>query len=269
MARKRRIVKRIVKVRKVPKQYLHVKEYPIIEKTCDRDESLVTNNIFYHMFCIGDAIQRFDRTYKKITKSGLLDNIQNIYVNCVGEHKQEFMKNIIHLEKVKPIIGQHDKDESETLNLLREFSIKNPNGNILYLHSKGVTNPRHNRRNSVQSWVDCMEYFLIEEYIECLNCLKEYETCGINYVQFNDWSHRKFKFSHTSHYSGNFWWARCCYLANRPECSNRNRWCAEMEFLQPALSKYKNLYNMPTMSPWRIYSYPVHREAYTDKQALI
>jgi hypothetical protein len=52
----------------------------------DSSTNKKNNNVFYHMFCINDALARFQKTYKKIEYS-LINDIKHIYVNCVGNHK--------------------------------------------------------------------------------------------------------------------------------------------------------------------------------------
>lgn len=198
------------------------------------------------MFCINDSVSRFHRTYTKIVKSKLIDNIDNIYVNCVGESKIKFANQIKHLSKVRIIIGNHYRDESETLNLVLESAKKNNSRNTLYLHSKGCYRNHHRNTpecsvQAVQSWIDCMEYFLIEEYRKCLFFLHDYDTCGINLL-FGKNETKGYKYDGGSGYAGNFWWARNSYLATLNPCSNKSRWHSEYAFLLPKNSKYKELY---------------------------
>jgi hypothetical protein len=83
--RRRRVV-RVIKKRKNPRAYSAppIINYPLIEEPTPRDDTKIRNNIFYHMFCINDAVSRFTRTYSKIVLSGLIDIIDNIYVNCIS-----------------------------------------------------------------------------------------------------------------------------------------------------------------------------------------
>lgn len=218
------------------------------------------NNIFYHMYCINDAVNRFQRTYTKIKKSGLIYKIENIYVNCVGPKKKEFSSKIINNEKVKIYIGNNDKDESEILNTARIFAKNNPIGNILYLHSKGVyrnylDNNKEKTSLAVTSWIDCMEYFLIENYLECLYYLKEYDNCGILYMQNKT----------QSWYQGNFWWTTNYHLSKVKECRFRTRWDGELDFLFSRKCKHKELYNYSG----DVYRVIHDRKNYTQKDALV
>lgn len=187
------------------------------------------------MFCVNDSLDRFNRTYIKIKESGLINEINSIQINCVGSNKLEYIQIINeNFPKTVTYAGFNDANESETLNLARNFAIQNKNGNILYLHSKGVSNTvqEHlNRKKAVDIWVNNMELYLIENYKECLNYLKTYDTCG---CFLRDWKM-------SSHYSGNFWWTTNSYLSTRPICEPNSKYFAEWFFLSPKFGKYKNL----------------------------
>lgn len=225
-----------------------------------------TINIFYHMFCISDAIQRFNRTYRKILLSGLINHIDNIYINCVGSNKINFSNQLsqINNDKIKVTIGHFDGGEAETLNLLRNFCIENPEGKSLYLHSKGCwRNHRRRRRRgekkqAVQDWIDCMEYFLIEKYSDCLQYLKQYDTCGI--LVGRPPRNRK-----ASGYRGNFWWTNNSYVRLLAPCSYETRHHSEWRFLNPLNSKYKELYTYHGS----LYGTLHHRSQYTNSRSLV
>ena len=156
------------------------------------------NVIFYHMFCRNDYIKRFNKTYNKIVESGLIDNIDAINVVYVGgECDSEIKKPNVNIIKGET---PNAKGEMDTLRHLWDFCQDNE-CNVLYLHSKGTSKP-HNQ--NVNDWVDLMEYFLIERYSECLEHLKEHDSCGVN-----------LKFFPMPHYAGNFWWATSTFIKSR------------------------------------------------------
>jgi hypothetical protein len=152
------------------------------------------------MFCVNDYVERFQKTYKKIVDSGLLNDIEKIYVTVVGTPPYDinFLRNN---PKIQIEFGGNSKNESDTLRSLWDFCENNNYCNVLYLHSKGVTKPGN---KNIDEWSDLMEYFLIEKYKDCLFYLSEYDTCGVNY--------RK---NPMPHYSGNFWWATSSYILSR------------------------------------------------------
>ena len=52
----------------------------------------------------------------------LLENVDNVFVNCVGEKQTEFSEKIKNLNKVKIKLGKNDKkNESETIKYVPEF----------------------------------------------------------------------------------------------------------------------------------------------------
>lgn len=89
--------------------------------------------------------------------------------------------------------------EFPTLEILREFAHNNPDYDILYLHTKGVSHDP--TKQCIKDWLDCMLYWLVENWQECTQKLNEYDTVGINYM-----------LSPMPHYQGNFWWARAKYI---------------------------------------------------------
>lgn len=130
----------------------------------EQTTTLTNNNIFYHFFCINDAEQRFQRTYKKIVRSGLISNIDHIYINCVGEHKKYMYDNIHNMYKVIVRIGDYDLGEAETLDSLVDFAKNNQSGKTLYLYSKGCYRQYTNKSKSgLQSWIDCVEYYITKD----------------------------------------------------------------------------------------------------------
>lgn len=156
--------------------------------------------IFYHMLCVNDYKDRFDKTYTKIKNSGLLDITSAIFVNCVGTEKDNAIIYLKNYDKVTSSISEDNTDESSTLIKLWDVC-QTHDGNILYLHSKGVT--RSDNQN-IKSWVDLMEYFCIEKFERCFRALEKYDTCGVN-----------LSYEPMKHYSGNFWWSTSKYIKSR------------------------------------------------------
>ncbi len=175
-------------------------------------------NVFYHLFCVNNGLEIFLNSYKKMENYNLLENVDNVFVNCVGKKQKEFSKEIKNLNKVKINLGKNDKNESETINMLRDFSIDN-NGYSLYLHAKGAWRSKQSNVNPVciQSLVDCLEFFVIEKYYHCVKLLEKNKSCGpvrcINYKNNKN----------SGHYGGNFWWARNDYIASLPRCEDTRK----------------------------------------------
>jgi hypothetical protein len=215
------------------------------------------NNIFYHLLCINDGFDRWKRTYAKIINSGLINQIDNIYINLVGTYKYDYLESLNNFYKTIPRIGLNDTNESETLNLLLDFCKSQKGGRVLYLHSKGVKRTYQDNvcKECIQDWIDCMEYFLIEEHQVALDYLRTYSTCGVNLKAM--------------HYSGNFWWATTSHIATLAPCKNAYLYC-EQHFLRSAriTGSHKMLHWTQVQWPqWLKHRYPRH--LYTDKKEII
>ena len=157
--------------------------------------------IFYHMFCTEGCIERFVATYDKIKKYGLLDVCNNIHVVMVDKQHVYYATQLMNLEKVRPYFKDNGAGEMDSIDLIQEYSQTALESCILYLHGKGAT--RQDNQN-VKAWVDYMEYFLVENYQNCLNELKTHDVVGVDYLP-----------KPMKHFSGNFWWANSSYIKQR------------------------------------------------------
>ena len=97
-------------------------------------------------------------------------------------------------------------DELETLTHIYKHCQANPNDNICYIHTKGVTNDVSNE--CISDWRNYMFYFCCQKYKDRIHELSENDTTGVDLRR-----------DPTLHYSGNFWWAKASYLKNlcKPE----------------------------------------------------
>ena len=159
----------------------------------------------------------------------LLERIKNlpfetIFINNIGiPIKNEYYDNGVVLTNYSEDVTLF---EIPTINKVREFSIKNPNCKVLYLHTKGIT---HKNKQTVHDWIEMMLYFLLDQ-----KCIKNnYDTIGCNYHDGTG--------GVPKHYSGNFWWAKTDYLAKLPICGN-NKMDAEF-WLHCGNPNYLSLHN--------------------------
>ena len=102
--------------------------------------------------------------------------------------------------------------ESITLKEMSNFSKKtNENLKILYFHTKGITQFNTERENPVREWRRMMEYFLIDNWENCVNKLNEgYDCCGINYQ--NHAANVKNEMKLIQIFNGNFFWTNSNYV---------------------------------------------------------
>lgn len=132
--------------------------------------------IFYHCARLGERWQAIDAEIMgALTKSGLHERA-DMFVRNDCRHVELF--------------------EFPTLNMLREFSVHN-DYYVLYLHSKGVTQ----NLASVDDWRECMLYWLVERWQECVAKLDKFDCVGINHMS-----------GPVRHFQGNFWWAKTTFL---------------------------------------------------------
>ena len=152
------------------------------------------SNVCFIHSCTIENTKRLDYLIDKIP----FDLFSIVFINNIG--KPIFYNN------PKIVITNYSEDirlfEVPTINKLHSFSLNNKGFNILYLHTKGVTN----QSIEVNDWIDMMLYFLINQ--NALDKLKNVDTVGCNYI--ND--------GFPPHWSGNFWWAKSNYIAKLPKC---------------------------------------------------
>jgi hypothetical protein len=183
--------------------------------------------IFYHMYCVNDCVDRFIKTYNKLHESGLVEACNNINVVLVGDDKVgRYETQINYLKKVKTQCHSSETfGEMNTIKAIQYFAQTTTDAQVLYLHSKGVS---RGVNKNIEAWVNYMEYFLIENYQNCLEKLKEYDTVGVDFYD-----------KPMKHYSGNFWWANSSYVKTLPDFEtglnsglvNEPRWYCEFWLL--------------------------------------
>jgi len=153
---------------------------------------------FIHSCTINKNTDILRKLLNKITESGAILALDCVYVINVGDEINFNGGN--SLPKLKIINYSSDTQlfEKPTIKLLHLFSKFN-DCKILYLHTKGITNPSQN----VMAWVDYMLYFLVDNHKICIDLLDIFDTVGCNLQE-----------QPKKHYSGNFWWADSSYIKN-------------------------------------------------------
>lgn len=97
--------------------------------------------------------------------------------------------------------------ERTTLQPLWEWCAARPHALVAYVHDKGTrTSAAENPERYLRQWDwrRLHEYFVLEVPEGCFTHLLDegYDTCGAN-----------LRLDPFVHFSGNFWWARCAYIA--------------------------------------------------------
>jgi hypothetical protein len=159
--------------------------------------------IFYHVYQYGNWFDIFEEQSGLIKSSGLEDACSFIRVGINGD-KAFAAPSYKFLFKYQK---QPWLEETATLKLLYQFAQQNPDWKILYMHTKGVSQPMQ----STQDWRKIMEYYCIEKWSDCIEKLDEHDAVGCLYMDYC-------YYGYFPHFSGNFWWANSDYIAKLDEC---------------------------------------------------
>ena len=196
-----------------------------IEKNSDKKKEKDIH-IFSHNYLINDWGEILIGQIQKIKNSGLYSVAKNLHFCAYGnDNDWKIFESIIKKFDTdnKVIIIRHEDNffEYRTLQYMWDFIQSYPEEcYITYFHLKGVWS-RHNLQTdnddkynsfsqeknpeALKQWRDCLEYFTLERWNECVNKLNEgYDTVGplYNYNQ------------ECPLYTGNFWWAKSNHIKN-------------------------------------------------------
>ena len=159
---------------------------------------------FIHVCMINEYLEVFIEQVNLMKDSGLYDMVSEIKVGCVGseENAKALREEISKHDKIK--IREYDKSieryEFITLDLLKKTADIRGEFYGFYIHSKGVSWPRH---EGGKYWRDYMNHYILTVWRENVRALEfGYDTCGVKLIN------RHFPL----HYSGNFFWFKSDYI---------------------------------------------------------
>jgi len=152
--------------------------------------------IFYHLYQHGDWRSFFNGQSSLLNDSGLVDECQFVHVGVNGDDVPESHEKFRFVKNTEPL-----NEETPTLVSLRDFCVSNPGWKVLYMHTKGITQPMQ----STHDWRKIMEYYCIERWQECVKKLEEHDAVGCLYMDHC-------YYGYFPHFSGNFWWANSDYI---------------------------------------------------------
>jgi len=152
--------------------------------------------IFYHLYQHGDWRSFFNEQSSLLNDSGLVDECRFVHVGVNGEDIPESDGKFRFAKNTEPL-----NEETPTLLSLRDFCASNPGWKVLYMHTKGITQPMQ----STHDWRKIMEYYCIERWQECVEKLNEHDAVGCLYMDHC-------YYGYFPHFSGNFWWANSDYI---------------------------------------------------------
>ena len=179
--------------------------------------------LFWHIGALKGRLKRLEeiinRQWNLINSSDLYNNLDRIFVGIIGSERPNILRVIMENPKVTVIEPNNTMPsihECYTTYYLWKFCQNNPNSNVIYIHSRGIT---HNKDESlyVDDWTNMMEYFIIETWRNNIDMIDNYKTFGCELWDFRENNSNKKKDQHNGkHYSGNFWWAKSTYINSLP-----------------------------------------------------
>jgi hypothetical protein len=135
--------------------------------------------------------------YYRLLYSGILKEVDSVYITVIGDEDMSWL-----FEKNEKFIfdkkGEYKHYERTCLHSLLEWS-KHNESDILYMHTKGVSRPDN---INVQEWRRMLEYFLIDNYQNCLEKLEDVVCCTLLDSGTSDNIKNE---SHKLHPTGNFY----------------------------------------------------------------
>jgi len=182
------------------------------------------NLIVYHIYCINNYLEIATQQLNRLKTSGLYDWCDKLEITCINP-KNEFgdIENLLKdLDKATLNKLTTNQYEYEGINKVWEYS-QQYNGKVFYFHTKGVSNNYTNilentiserKIKGVTWWKEIMEYYLIDNWKDCIEKLDKYDQCGV--TNNNGW------------WCGNFWWSNLQYIkSNKKPNSSSDRWYFE------------------------------------------
>lgn len=168
---------------------------------------------FYHVYANGDWQPPVQEHIQSLQQSGLLQNIEHMYVGYVGDDKRiQEVETFIDSQLPTITINKSKKGwEQETMRKIPQYLSNNP---VLYTHTKGASDPSPIN----VAWRRSMTKECVIKWERALCTLDKHDIAGCHWVSSADlkWF-----------FGGTFWWATAEYLKTLPEIRNENRWQAE------------------------------------------
>ena len=169
---------------------------------------LKKNYCFIHS-CNNRGLYRLNNLLQKLQP--IAEIFEKIFINNIGDPLPTTLGT--HFTNVEITNYSPNKllYEVPTINKIKQFAENNPDTNILYIHTKGVS--YEDSYVEETDWINMMLYFLLKK--ESIKLLETFETLGCNYTENGRDFHPDGSTTLAPpHYSGNFWWARSDYLKN-------------------------------------------------------
>jgi len=155
--------------------------------------------VFYHLACMGNWQQVFAEQLQQLCKNGF----RQMNMTVLGGNEE--------LRTIRLVAAKCKMDisilfsettltyfEKPALLAIEKYARENE-GYVLYLHSKGVSNPGDQAK---AKWRQLMMRELVQKWEHCVLQLPHYDIIGVNWRDMPP----------VSHFCGNFWYASTRYL---------------------------------------------------------
>jgi SAM-dependent methyltransferase len=177
------------------RHYAWLLEYEISVETFVRDRV----RVFYHLACIGNWRDVFAGQMSLLRRSGF----RSIDLTVLGETSDMGEVDAICERSridARTILRSAELTlfETPTLRAIEDYA-RGHHGHVLYLHSKGVSNPGDGTK---ARWRKVMMRELVENWEPRMRELAHYDAIGVNWRDMPP----------LSHFCGNFWYASTSYL---------------------------------------------------------
>jgi len=179
---------------------------------------------FMHIYAANNWRQIVNNQIDKITRSGLMEKIDFLNIGMVYQTNERPDREFLYeLPKAFLLycLKNPEYEQSLTLCSLWLHCCEN-DGYVFYIHTKGVSHINKTKLYQ-DDWRNMMEHFIIERQEECLHYLNvtKADVVGVNWHLGDGYMGASPRMcgglKATSHFSGNFWWARNSYIRTLPD----------------------------------------------------
>lgn len=184
--------------------------------------------VVLYCFMVDDWEIRLSNQLKRMKSSSLYDESNEIHlvVTDINNNQKDKIDSLLsEYQKIRLDYTTRNWYEGHALSKVDNIARTYDDCKILYFHTKGVSNKYKDlisndyynlKVEGIKCWKELMEYFLIDNWKDCVKKLDEYDTVGVNNV--NNW------------WWGNFWWSNSKHIKNNKpfnEYFTGSRWGCE------------------------------------------
>jgi len=180
--------------------------------------------IVHHTFLTGNWEEILNSQIERLISSGLYDKADIIWFTCNlnGNDENVFTDFLKDYNKIQTECHVNNDFEYPGIHKVKELGDTNEDMKILYFHAKGVSNTytdystkqvNQEKIKNIQSWKECLEYFVIDKWEDCIDKLNEYDNVGVT--------------CNGGWYWGNFWWSQSKHIKKCRPVDYWGRWSYE------------------------------------------